>query len=62
MNKGKYIITITVILDVYCCCTGGEKDEWGGGGVTVHVTVSLYMMFLLIVVLGRMGRVGSHSD
>lgn len=61
MNKGKYIITITVILDVYCCCTGGEKDEWGGG-VTVHVTVSLYMMFLLIVVLGRMGRVGSHSD
>lgn len=32
MNKGKYIITITVILDVYCCCTGGEKDEWGGGG------------------------------
>lgn len=61
MNKGKYIITITVILDVYCCCIGGEKDEWGGG-VAVHVTVSLYMMYLLIVVLGRMGRVGSHSD
>lgn len=61
MNKGKYIITITVILDVYCCYTGGEKDEWGGG-VAVHVTVSLYMMYLLIVVLGRMGRVGSHSD